>query len=385
MRPLQASSSLVFNPYEAKSPQEGKRHKLETSEGAESIISIEEINAGAEILSSQFDDHYRSIDSRRSANVHPAAGTFPSPANLSSRSALPLPSLMSNIPPPTGSPMSTSPSSPSCIRGSSVGLSRTSTEVHQDRTSSFVKGQQTLPRIVPNVHSSPSMSSTSITPVDSRLQARRNSHGSGNAMPPFVHEASDSSNPSLASTWSSASTAASSLYAHRGSEDDAMPPIVLPPLSTVAGLAGGTASLADHSLRSSQRPSIGSGSISYGSQHSQSVYASSSGTDIDSFVLPLPHKIAFGQIPEPWPEDSAKLANIFDIQDTTGERYPSSNFPSTVEGRSDVPDPTRPSLERLPGIRQLSSGTTRPDPLSVLADAAHANHDLHAPSKSAHS
>ena len=330
-------------------------------------------------MSNHLNDHYRAFDSRNLVSAHSAAGGFPPPVKLSSRSALPHSSLTSNVPLPSCSPMSTSPSSPTGLLESSLGLPRTSRELRQGLTASSGRGQPNLPRILSSEQTSPSISSSSVTPVDSRLlQTRRNHREPGNPIPSFAHETSDSSKSSLASTWSSTSTAASSLYAYRGLEDDSKLPIVLPPLSAVAGLAGGTVSLTDHALRSSHRPPLGSGSVSYVSQLPHTLYASPSGTDIDSLVLPVPHKIAFGQKPEPWPETSTKLANIFDIQDIPGERHS-----GIVKSGIDAHEPTHMSHDRPPGIRQLSSNSKSPDPLSVLADAAHANHNLQSSRKNA--
>ena len=338
------------------------------------------------------DDGHRRLDSGSPAGPHSTTGSLPSPVSSSLRGLLPHGGLGSTLPLASGSPISTSSSSPSHRRDSSLGPLRPPLELYPDRLSVSGGSQHHLPRLLSNETRALSLSSSSTTPIDPRLaHARRSPLGSTDGIPTLMHQASDSSKSSITSNQSSTSTAASSLYAPRALEDDNKPSVVLPPLSTLAHLPNNTSSPADHALRPNVSPHSSFGRSPHASQQaSQPPFASISGMEIDSLELPLPHKIFFGQEPEPWPNKGAKLANIFDLQDipSVGERYPPPSLTLQPSGgsetRGDALEADAAPHQNLPSIRRISprsdgsDPSSRPntDPLSVLADAAHADRDF---------
>ncbi|KAL9123687.1 MAG: hypothetical protein Q9217_006907 [Psora testacea] len=378
---------LTFN-------QDGKRPRLEHEQSTASSASL---GSGTEheAPSSNIEENHRRVNSTSSIGPYSTVGSLPSPASISSRCPLSHGSLPVMLPIGSGSPMSTSPSSPSVHRDASRGPPRPSVELYPDRLALSGGSHRHLPRILPN---ETSISGSSTTPTDSRLaHPRRSPLGSADSIPTLIHQASDSSKSSITSSLSNASTAPSSIHAPRALEEDPKTHVLLPPLPAMTHLPKGTFSPADHVLRPSLSPHTASSASPYTTQQtSQSAFPSSSGTDIDSLELPLPHKIFFGQKPEPWPKKGAKLANIFDLQDIPGarERYPPRNLTlqsSSASETSNFPKLAQSPQDRLPGIHQINAESdgsdvpTRPksDPLSVLADAAYADRNLHLSSRRA--
>ena len=369
---------------------DGKRPRLEHEQSTTSSTSLGS-GTEQEAPCNNVDDRHRRVGSTSSAGPYSSVARHPSPTSIHSRSTLPVGSMASVLPVAAGSPMSTSSSSPSIRRDSSLGPPRPSVELYSDRLAFSIGSQQHLHRILPNDLRATSANNSSTISTDSRLlHARRSPLCSADSIPTLMHQASDSSNPSITSTQSSTSTAASSTCAPRSLEDDSQAHVILPPLPTVSQKSLGTSSLTDCVSQPNLSSPYGSStSRSAGQQASQPPFPTSSGTDIDSLELPLPHKIFFGQKPEPWPKKGAKLANIFDLQDIpgAGDRHALRNLslqPSTgSELRIDALEPAYSPEPRLPSLRQTSSRSVGPDasppsnldPLSVLADAAYADRD----------
>lgn len=282
--------------------------------------------------------------------------------------------------------MSTLTSSPPMPLDSSPNFLRSTVESIQDRPFSPGKGLQRLPRILPNDPQSPSTSHSSFTPTDPRSSPTRNhSVRSPNHLPSLIHESSDMSKSSTGSNLSSGSTAASSLYGHRNSEDgvkthETKSHVVLPPLSTVARLPLGVLSLADHAFRPSPSSSLGLGSVSYGSQQtSQSSFSHQPGMYFPYQCQSTPSPWMSGVFFRPF----ATFAKSFHSSDAGSQRQNLRNVSTQQiysEDPSDASEPTYSSSNQHPDLHQPSSQAHHPpsppvDLLVLLAEAANANRD----------
>lgn len=257
---------------------EEKRPRLEKETSTASSTSIGSGTEGREHSFNKLDDKRRGVDSWGTVAPYSNVGRHPSPSSVV-RGGSSLTAEMAGSSASAGPSLPILTSSPPISPESSANFPRSSVESIQDQTFSPSRGLQHLPRILPNHSHSPSTSHSSLTPTDPRYSSMRNSSiTSPNQLPPLIHESSDNSKSSNGSNQSSGSTAASSLHGHRGSEDEAKPQIMLPPLSTVALLPHGVPSLADHAFRPSPSLSLGIGSMPLGShQTSQSTFSQSSG------------------------------------------------------------------------------------------------------------
>lgn len=398
---------------------EDKRPKLEHEDSRESKDSKESTASGGSAAGREASDPPRAdasmhesrrrVDSMSSAGPMQLSEGLPSPASatggaLNLRGAL-APILSHSM----GSPISTSPSSPSLRRDSSTGpmpatvlQPRPFIDANADFPPYPGRSQQ-LHRNTPYRDGPPHRSSSLGPSIDPRLREHE-THSPvdeerlfSRPIPKLLHQTtSSSSNVSLGSGMSTgtADTTASSDYDRPQ----------LPPLSAT-GLHKPGGKMADYALRPSQPPST-SGSTTPGVPHHPyqpppSGSPSFSGMKFEFLQLPAPYNVAFsqqGQPPLPRPENEGRLANIFELQDVPARVPPrslahqpladhphaSSSMSSARETRNAPLQPLQPVLPRLrPGPSGLPRNNRPMDPgvrpdedrLAFLADVADADRD----------
>lgn len=387
---------------------DGKRPRLEQELSNASSTSVGSGTNNADSTLINADARHRGrVDSMSSTGQYSTPGSLPSPASVNSRPAAPRGSVGAILPNGAASPMSTSPSSPSVYRDSSAGplFSHAQPSIEYPERLTAYNSLQQLPRILPSKSHEHQNSSSSTTPIDPRLSHSRTSpYSSSHHAPSLVHHTSShssnpsvnsnqsgtstaaSSNPSLNSNQSSVSNAASSLF-KQGGDEDSKPQMTLPPLAAVSMKSSGTSSPAEHALRPSRASQSGltsSGLVAQ--QNSDSPFGSfaPSGMEFESLQLSLPYNISFGRQPLPRPDNDGKLANICDLQDVSRERHSlrglslqqTGTSPRETLGSSRSPSdrPVLPSISQVSCIARHGTPDPneqpKPDPLSVLADAA---------------
>ncbi len=235
-----------------------------------------------------------------SAEPRVPTGRLPSPMRAPSRQTGGRGGLATIMPHNHRSPMSTSPSSPSNRRGSSAGpmpaaalLPRPSQEPIVD-SSSYSTVNQRMHRNSP-YGDSPTHRNGSLGPsTDLRLTRNQENQSpideqrhSQRPPPMLVHQStSSSSNLSLGSGMSTASTSASSIYPVPRNVDDNNRP-QLPPLSAT-GLHKSSGNMADYALRPSQPSSSGAAIPNMHHNTYQSSYSGSpsfSGMTLVSLII----------------------------------------------------------------------------------------------------
>ena len=373
----------------------------------------------------------RRVDSTSSAGPMHSSNGLPSPASVTGRPVGLRGGPATILQHGAGSPISTSPSSPSVRRDSSAGPApatllqpRPFIDVNTDLTSYSGKSQRSH-RNTPYRDGPLHRSSSSGPPIDPRLSRGHGTQSpvdeerqSGRPVPSLVHQnTSSSSNVSLGSGMSTAtsgtslgsgmSTGTSGTAATpisimtRGSDEYDRPQ--LPPLSTT-GLHKPGGNMADYALRPSQPPSSSGCTIASAHQNPPQAPLSGSptfsGMKFEFLQLPAPYNVAFsqpGQPPLPRLANEGRLANIFDSQDIPGRTslrslpyQPNSdpvNIPLLSQPREAGNSPLQPLQPLLPSLRPGISGsprtnhpwdpTIRPDEdrLAFLADVAHADRD----------
>lgn len=389
----------------ANSGPDGKRPKLtpeETQESTTSSGSVLSLPDGPESLSGSTDVRHQRVGSVSSEGLYSAANGLPSPASVTSGPSVRRGGVSSIIPLGNTSPLSTSPCTPSARRESSTNLlfqnsaqGRPSVERQSERMTMTVTSSgsdQNYSRIVPLENreartlqgpaSGPSIEPRMVRDRRSPLESPRRS---ARNPPQLQYNASDSSKSSIASLLSSSSTAASTLSSPATFDGDKRPALSLPPLATLGPNPNSNgSSYADAAARSSLQPLAGRTASSFApDQPSQSPFSSSSSTGMkfESFQVPLPYNIAFGQHPLPRPDSDGKLANIFDLQDISREGKSLGDL--SLEQGGAIPTiprgppeprhpPHHPSLPSLPSILREETHDPFPhnaDPLSVLAYA----------------
>lgn len=325
-----------------------------------------------------------------------ATSGLPSPASVTSGPAVRRGGLSSIIPLGNTSPLSASLSTPSARRGSSTNQSfqnpvqgRPSAERQSERMAMTSSGSdqnyhrilplesneaRTLQGLAPGPFIEPRMSGGPKSPLESPWRSSR-------VPTQFQYNASDSSKSSIASTSSSISTAASSLYPLATFDREKRPALSLPPLATMGpnSSSNGSSYATLQPLASRIASSIAP------DQHSQPLFNSSSSTGMkfESLQLPLPYNISFGQHPLSRPDSGGKLANIFDLQDISRERKSLRGLSleheqggATPTIPHSPPEPRHPphhsNLPSLPSVLRDDTHDPFPhnaDPLSVLAYA----------------
>ncbi|KAF6235904.1 hypothetical protein HO173_006100 [Letharia columbiana] len=380
----------------------GKRPKLtpeETQESTTSSGSAECQLDGIESLSGSSDLMHRRVGSVSSGGLYSATSGLPSPTSVTSGAAVRRGGLSSLTPLGNTSPLSASPSTPSARRESST--SQLFHNSAQGRPSAERQDER-----MAMTSSGPDQSYTRIVALESREARKLQGHGSG----PFIEPRrsggrrsplesprrsarvptqpqdvpSDSSKSSIGSTLLSTGTAASSLYSPASFDGERKSALSLPPLGSNPSSKG--SSYAEPAARPTLQPLASRTASSFApDQPAQSPFNSSSSTGMkfESLQLPLPYNISFGQHPLPRPDSGGKLANLFDLQDTSRKRNSLRDLSLEHEQGVATPPipqgppeprhpPHHPNLPSFPSL--LRDDTHEPfphdaDPLAVLAYA----------------
>lgn len=338
-----------------------------------------------------------------SGGLYSATSGLPSPASVTSGTAVRRVGLSSMIPLGNTSPLAVSPSIPSARRETSTSqmfhksahgppsADRQSERMMMTTSGSDlsyarvvpVKSQET-PRTLQDLASGPF-----IEPRTSRgrLSPLGSPRRSGRIPTQLQYNPSDSSKSSTTSTLSSSSSAPTSLYSPATFDGEKRPALSLPPLATLGPDASSNgSSYVEQAARPALQP-LASRTVSSlaPDQPSQTTVntSSSTGMKFESLQLPLPYNISFGQHPLPRPDSGGKLANIFDLQDIPRERSSLRELSLSHEQGGTTPTipqglpeprhpPHHPSLPSLPSLLRDDNHDSFPhnaDPLSVLAYA----------------
>lgn len=381
---------------------DGKRPKLvqeEITTSSGSIGSLSYVECQEEPSSASIDPRERRFDSMSSVGPHSSASGVPSPASVTSVTPASRGGVSSIIPLGTASPVLTSPSTPSVRRLSSTWSSlhgtlqdRPSTDTYSERGGPSGTGQQNH-RFFPNdkrekqtAQGSASGPFSDPRPIRGRTSPLDQPYRFNRIPNLLEHNTSDSSSKSsIGSTVSSTSTAPSSIFSAVTLDEERRSAVSLPPLAKITTNSVGGASSFDSAAQPNFPPLTSRTASSFAPQRGldSPFNPSPSGMKFESLQLPLPYNIAFGQHPQPRPEQEGKLANIFDLQDIPRERNSLRNLtldqekPVTPTSSRSPPSPRHPphhsNLPTLPSIPRDDSQDPplRPDadPLSVLAYA----------------
>ena len=349
--------------------------------------------------SASTDPRERRFDSMSSVGPYSSASGLPSPASVTSVTPALRGGVSSIIPLGTASPMPTSPSTPSARRLSSTWSSlhgtlqdRPSIDTYSEREGPPGMGQQNH-RFFPNDNTEKQTAQGSASGPFNDPRPRRGRTSPldqpyrSNRIPNLLeHSKSDSSSKSsIGSTVSSTSTAPSSIFSAVTLDEEKRSAMSLPPLSNITTNSVGGASSFDSAAQRNFPPLTSRSASSFAPQRGPDspFNPSPSGMKFESLQLPLPYNIAFGQHPQPRPEQEGKLANIFDLQDVPRERNSLRNLSldreksATLTSSRSLPSPwhlpQHPNLPILPSMSPDDSQDPplRPDadPLSVLAYA----------------
>ena len=226
---------------------DGKRPKLTSEETHESTASSGSLVSqfdGPESRPGSTDFRHRRVSSVSLGGLYSATSGLTSPASVTSGPAVRRGGL-SSIPFGDTSPLSVSPSTPSARRDvltSQMSKNSTQEQPSVERRSermAMPSSDQSYSRIVPSENMrARTLQGLSVGPfVEPRISQDQRSlpeNRSTHVLPQLQHNAWDSPNPSVVSTLSSNSTAASSLYSSTTFEGEKRNTLALPPLATLS-------------------------------------------------------------------------------------------------------------------------------------------------------
>ena len=284
------------------------------------------------------------------------------------------------------SPSTVSPANPSVSREASTGPLLQKIAVNSDQMAPSGAGQQALRLLsFERKDTQAAQSNASWLSTDSRLlRSRTNTVEQpqrSTSIPTLLRDGtSDSSKSSTVSTFSGEGTASSSNYSSIASDEGSKAALSLPPLADVRLSTYNSTAYLETRNWPGQKASA---PAHYQPSNPLIDSSSSSGMKFESFQLPLPHNISFGQHPLPRSECEGKLANIFDLQDIPRERNFLRHLTLDREQKDvvfnvsrDPPEPQHPPhfpvLPSLPPLLHDDDQDNFPsdaDPLSVLAYA----------------